>query len=369
MDRPLVRITAYVAFGVATFLVALVLTFPDQRLKEIATVQLESQLGGKYDVEVEDLDLWWLSGIELENVTLTERTAETAPAASEASGGGPTDDADGGRPSARNDDDAGGPPTQGPMKITIPRIAAGFSPLASLANFSPTADFLIDLGGGDISGNYVHGSDKREVNVDIDEIELAQTKIIESFLGVPLLGTLAGEINLEMHPSQPLLTGGNITLEGRQLMVDKATIHTDKLGPMAFIDVPPTSFGSLDANLVINKPEKSRTPTVDFKRFEFHGGRDVRGQIWGDLELGRNMAASRAKLKMRFQFEDKYIRSNDFSSLLQMPYFRDGKAKDWYGFVLWGRLANPRFKGAPTAASGPQAEAEAGAESAKKGKE
>jgi type II secretion system protein N len=367
MDRPLVRITAYIAFGVATFLVALVLTFPDQRLKEIATVQLESQLGGKYNVEIEDLDLWWLSGVELENVTLSERMADTA-SDDDAKGGGPTDDAKGGRPSGKSDD-GGGPPNKQPMRITVPSIAAGFSPLASIANFAPTVDFLVDLGGGDISGNYVHGGDKREVNVDIDDIDLSKTKIIDSFLGVPVLGTLGGEINLELDPKRPLLTGGKITLTGRQLMVDEATIHTDQLGPMAFIDVPPTSFGSLDANLVINKPKGSPTPTVDFKRFEFHEGRDVRGQIWGDLELGRNMASSRAKLKMRFQFEDKYIRSNDLSSVLQMKWFREGKAKEWYGFVLWGRLAKPRFKGAPTAASGPQADAgNKGAKSAPKGK-
>jgi type II secretion system protein N len=352
MDRSIVRIPAYAAFGVAVFLVALVMTFPDQRLKEIATVQLESQLGADYNVEIEELDLWWLSGVELENVTITERLADSSDAAGDAK-----DSAEDAPDSATDD----GPPKEEPVQITIPRIAVGFSPLSSLANLSPTVGFLVDLGGGAIDGSYIHGTDKREVDVDIDDIELSKTAILESFLGVPVLGTLGGDIHLEFDPKRPLVTGGIINLEGRQLMVDEATIHTDKLGPMAFVDVPPTSFGNLDANLVITKPKGSRRPSVDFERFEFHGGRDVRGQIWGDVDLGQSMAQSQAKLNMRFQFDEKYIRTNDLSSLLQMSYFREGKAKDWYGFVLWGRLADPSFKGAPTAASGPKTGATKGA--------
>ncbi|MFW5968379.1 MAG: hypothetical protein ACOCV2_12715, partial [Persicimonas sp.] len=73
MERPIVRISAYVAFGFAVFLIALLATFPDDRLREIATVQIESQLGNEYQVDIGDLDLWWLTGVELEDVTITER--------------------------------------------------------------------------------------------------------------------------------------------------------------------------------------------------------------------------------------------------------------------------------------------------------
>jgi type II secretion system protein N len=365
MDRSIVRIPAYAAFGVAIFLVALVLTFPDQRLKEIATVQLESQLGGKYDVEIEELDLWWLSGVELENVTLTERLNESGSDGGDEVGTSASANPRQGDSGAGDQDGADdGPPKDLPLEITIPRIAAGFSPLSSLMNLSPTVGFLVDMGGGDIDGSYIHGSDMRVVEVDIGDIELAKTPILESYLGVPVLGTLGGDMRIELDPKRPLVTGGTINLEGRKLMIDKATIHTDKLGPMAFIDVPPTSFGSLDANLVIDQPKGSRQPSVNFKRFEFHDGRDVRGQVWGDVELGQSMATSQAKLKMRFQFDEKFIKTNDLSSVLQMSYFREGKAKDWYGFILWGRMAKPRFKGAPTAASGPTA---ADKESAAKG--
>jgi type II secretion system protein N len=344
MERSIVRIPAYIAFGFAVFLVALVLTFPDQRIKEIATVQIEKQLKGKYDVTIEDLDLWWLSGLELENVKISERVVDP-----DLADGAAESDSEESAGAGKN-----GPPEEKPMVVEIPRVAAGLSPLLSVINFAPTVDFLVDLGGGDVSGNYVHSGDGRALEVDIDEIDLAKTPILESLLGVPVLGTLAGEIDLQIHPSRAVVTGGDIRLKGQNLVVDNATLTTDALGPMGFIDVPQTDFGRLDAHLTIARPKGESRSTLKFEEFRFHEGEDVRGQIWGDIELGRGMARSVAKIEMRFQFDDKYIRSNDLSSVLRLGYFREGKNQDWYGFLLWGRLSSPRFKGAPTAAAGPK---------------
>src|SRR5690554_6702928 len=126
MERSIVRIPVYIAFGFAVFLVALVLTFPDQRLKEIATVQIEKQLDGKYDVAIQDLDLWWLSGVQLKNVRISERITDTSVV--ETAPEGPKDAKQGAQ---------GGMPEKPPFAITIPRVAAGFSPLLSVVNFAP----------------------------------------------------------------------------------------------------------------------------------------------------------------------------------------------------------------------------------------
>jgi len=356
MERSIVRIPVYIAFGFAVFMVALVLTFPDQRLKEIATVQIEKQLGGKYDVSIEDLDLWWLSGVQLKNVKISERITDPDMGASAAEG--PKDARAKGGPAA------GGMPEKEPFFISIPRVAAGFSPVLSLLNFAPTADFLVDLGGGDIRGNFAQSSKSRTLKVNINKIELAKTPILEQYLGVPILGELGGNIVLNLHPRQPQVIGGDIKLKGNALTVAKSELHTDKLGPMAFIDVPETDFGQLDAHMTISQGEDKSKSKMEFEEFSFHDGEDVRGQIWGHLDLGRSAAQSIAKIEMRFQFDDKYIRSNDLSSVLNMQWFREGKNQDWFGFLLWGRLSKPRFKGAPTAAAGPQQGANADAEGA-----
>lgn len=347
MERSIVRIPVYIAFGFAVFLVALILTFPDQRLKEIATVQIEKQLGGKYDVAIQDLDLWWLSGIQLKEVKISERVKD--PGMDAGAPEGPKD-----AKAKQNSGNDGGMPEKEPLVVDIPRVAAGFSPVLSVLNFAPTVDFLVDLGGGDISGSYVQSGSERVLEVDINQIDLAKTAVLESYLGVPIRGELGGEIELVLHPTQSRIVGGDIQLKGRALRVDKAVLETNKLGPVAFIDVPETDFGQLDAHMSIGPDKDKSKSKMEFDEFRFHDGKDVRGQIWGNIDLGRAMNRSTAKLEMRFQFDDKYIRSNDLSSVLSMQWFRNGKNQDWYGFLLWGRLSSPRFKGAPTAAAGPK---------------
>lgn len=342
MERKIIRIPVYIAFGLASFLIAMAVTFPDQRVKEIAVVQMESQLGNAYDVSVEDLDLWWLTGVALEGITISER-AEPSDEGSEQADGGDEEAA------------ASSAPESKPLQIKIPQVAAKFAPISSLFNLAPTVDFSVDTGGGDIDGAYVHGSDKREVEVSLDEINLKETELIGQFLGLPIFGQLDGDINIEMDPKRPLVTGGSIQLAGKQLTVGPGTITSKKFGAMGFIDVPQTNFGTLDADLNISQTKGGRDTELRFDTLSLEG-RDIRGEVWGKVDLGRGMRGSRAKLEMRFQFNDQFIKKNNLQSVLNIKWLREGKSKEWYGFVLWGSLAKPNFKGAPTAAKGPPEE-------------
>lgn len=336
MERSIIRIPVYIAFGLAAFFIALLLTFPSERIKEIATVQIEKQLKGEYDVSIEKLGLWWLSGIKLKNVQLVERVEDTSEA----------DDKSEDEDSEREEEE--------PTTITIPRIAGGIAPVMSAFHLAPTFDFRVDLGGGDVRGNFIQGKKKRELNLKLNFLTLRDIDLFESLLGVPLAGQLKGNIDLELHPRQPLVTGGEVRLRGDNLLVQKTTLETDKLGPMGFIDIPETDFGQLDAHLVIEPEPNGLLSKMRFKDFRIHEGEDVRGEVWGDLTLGRNAAQGSARLEMRFQFDERYIRTRNLGDMLQMGYFREGKNKDWYGFMLWGRLNAPRFKGSPAAAEGPE---------------
>lgn len=341
-QRAIVRVPAYLTFGFAVFMIALVLTFPDQRIKEIIIVQIEKQLHGKYDVTIDRLGLWWLSGVKLKNIKFTERIIDTAP---KPAGKGDADGAD-------NADNA--LPAKEPLVVNIPQVAAGFAPLLSAMNFAPTVDFLVDLGGGDIRGNFVQGKTQRALKLNIKKMDLSKTSALKSLLDLPMHGTLSAQAELELAPRRPQVTRGDIKVQGTKLLIDQSVLRTDKLGPMGFIDVPETDLGQLDIHLTIAQAPGKPASMLEFKEFRFHGGEDVRGEVWGDIELGATRAQGNARVEMRFQFDDKYIRSNNLSDVLRMGYFREGKNQDWYGFMLWGRLNAPRFKGSPTAATGPK---------------
>lgn len=345
MERKIIRIPVYIAFALASFLIAMAVTFPDQRVKEIAVVQMESQLGNEYDVTVEDLDLWWLTGIALEGITISERANPSDD------GGGEEQSEKAGEKGGESGEAAGAPESK-PLRVKVPQVAAKFAPLSSLFNLAPTVDFSIDLGGGDVDGAYVHGSDGREIDVSIDELNLKETEVIGEFLGLPVFGELDGDINVKMDPKRPLVTGGSIELNGKQLTVGPGTITSKKFGAMGFIDVPQTSFGTLEADLNIRQTKGGRDTNLTFDKLSLKG-RDIRGEVWGNIDLGRGLRGSRAKLEMRFQFNDQFIKKNNLQSVLNIKWLREGKSKEWYGFVLWGSLAKPNFKGAPTATKGP----------------
>jgi type II secretion system protein N len=346
MERKIIRIPVYIAFGLASFLIAMAVTFPDQRVKEIAVVQLESQLGNAYDVSVEDLDLWWLTGVALEGITISERAEPSDE------GGDEDDGSEKAGEKAGEAQAASAGPESKPLQVKIPQVAAKFAPLSSLFNLAPTVDFSVDLGGGDVDGAYIHGSDAREVEVSIDELNLKETELVSEFLGLPVFGELDGDINIVLDPKRPLVTGGSVELNGKQLTVGPGTITSKKFGAMGFIDVPQTSFGTLEADLNIRQTKGGNDTDLTFDKLSLKG-RDIRGEVWGKIDLGRGMRGSRAKLEMRFQFNDQFIKKNNLQSVLNIKWLREGKSKDWYGFVLWGSLAKPNFKGAPTAAKGP----------------
>lgn len=346
LDRPVVRVGVYASFGFVVFLLALAATFPDEQIKDIVTVQLEKQLGGKYDVEVSDLDVWWFTGVSLENVTIKERV----------------DPAD--LPVQTQEEADAGLPADMPMKVTIPRIAGRLALLRSL--LGPAVEFEIELGGGVIEGYVQMGSDSRDVHVEMDQLDLRKTVALTAFMGLPFFGELSGNIDVQMDPDKPSVIGGKIEISGEKLTVGPATIKTDKFPPITYLEIPQTNFGTLDISLAVkdDKNEGAADPTrppvprgrreMAIETFKW-SGRDIRGDMWGVFKLASRVDQTSADVEMRMQFDENFVKKNSLGPLLNVSEIRKGKNKDWFGLRLYGTLKNIRFKGSPSSAAGPSA--------------
>ncbi len=359
LQKPLVRSVLFMTFGFVMFVVFLVITFPDKRVKQILVVQLESALDNKYDVKVVDIGLWRLTGVQLKGLSLTERVSPEAVAAAVAA------------------EEGGGPPAPLPTSIQIESVAARLAPLASAINLGPSVSYRIDMGGGLLHGSYKQNKKRRKITLDVDEFDLRKTPAVTAFLGMPVFGVLNGDLALELHPTRPIVTDGHVALDGKQLTVGPATIYTDKFPPMSYFEVPQTNFGTLSARIAVeNATKKSKAKddadedgesapskggaeqSLVVKEFKT-SGRDLRTDIWGDVAMASTMAQSRPKIEMRLQFDEAFVTKNSLAPILNMKEFRNGKNNSWYGFVLWGTVKRLRFKGASSAALGPQPEAEA----------
>lgn len=340
LERRIVRIPLYGLFTLVAFLVALVVTFPDERVKQIIVVQAEKALNGDktgadderlWDVEIDDLDIWWFSGLELHNVKLKERWSDERKA------------------QAERDAEEGAPP-QSPLTVTIPRVAGRVSLLKSITNLGAGGVFTVDFDeGGAIEGEFVQKGSGAEIHVDFVEVDMFKAKLLESVTGVPGFGSLNGTIDLALD-KRGAPSSGAISLKGSKLTVGPATVKTDRLPSMAYLEVPQTNFGNMIIEATIAK--QGASPKLTFDTFNTVG-RDVRMEVWGDTDLPTNKRAQ-ADVDMRLQFDEGFVKENSLGPILNIQIFRAGKSNDnWYGISFKGRLSTLKPRGSMAAARGP----------------
>jgi len=335
MEKPLVRLPVYAAVALVAFAVSMAFTFPDDQIKDIVVVQMEKQLGPKYKVSIGDLDLWWITGVELSDVTIAERTS-------------PQEEAK--KSKEKEAEKAEGLPPDLPMKVTIPSVSGRLSLIRSLFS-GPTVEFRADVGGGEISGYFQQASDGRTLDIDFDEIDLRRTTALTSFFGVPFFGVLDGDVHFVLNPKRPQIIDGHVDLEGSKLTVGPATVKTDKFPPITYLEIPQSNFGTLTIKMKVTHDEGKAPPRLEFQTVKW-SGRDLLGEAWGYLTLTNNIRTTRSKVKMRMQLDEKFVRKNDLGPLLNVAEVRRGKNKNWFGFEIYGRLSNLQFKGSPAVAGG-----------------
>ena len=343
MDRPIVRIAGYVVFGVLVFVIALMVTFPDGAIKQIAAVQIEHQLEKSmrknYDVEVADLDPWWM-GIELEGLSITERRAEAVSAS--------TDEGD-----KKKGGDSKAEKTATPTRISIPSIGARFAPLGSLVNLSLSAKYHLGLGGGAVSGSFTRGSSSQSLYVSIDDVNLNDTKVLTQLTGVPMFGTLNGEGNFQFMTNRPVVTGGKFDLNGSKVTIGpKKELKLESL-PFGHVKIPQMNFGNMKLGMHVEEKKRGR-PRLILDEFRSKG-RDLQSQLWGHVQLANRISRAEARLKARMRFNPKFVQKTKvIRAMLRHEKFQNGKNGNWHGLVFWGRLSSLQWKGSPTAADGPK---------------
>lgn len=328
LERPLVRFGVYALVALIAFVVALRLTFPDEELREIATVNAEKQLGNDYRVTISDLDLWWVTGVSLYDVTLEENVSDAEPEFDEEL------------------------PEVVPTKIRIPEVSVRLALLSSLFKLAPVLQYKVDLGGGTLRGKATLGQ-SHQITVETSELDLRKTPALLAYTGVPFFGTLDADISVTLDGKTMVPTEGSFKLAGKQLTLGPATVRTDKFPPITFLEIPQTNFGNLNIDMKIESGEKPRGSKLDINEFVTRG-RDARSEAWGHIDMSTRLDRHRPKVEFRLQFDEGFVKKNSLGPLLNVKQFREGQNQDWYGFTLFGTLGKLQFKGSSQAATGPR---------------
>jgi len=326
LDKPLWKFATIAVAGFLSFSISAGLSFPDDELKEIVIVQAEKALGPKYKVRIDELDVWWFTGVSLDGIQIEERVNDDVPI----------------------DPDI---PADLPMKVRITSVRARLTPLLSLFHLAPTVEFEVDVDGGIIEGTASFGSEGTTIRAQVDKLDLRTTPALASFTGVPFFGELSADIEWTLSPKlQP--TAGFVRLSGSQLTLGPATVMTEKFPPMTYFEIPQTNFGTLAVDLEFSEDNKT-SGLLKIKKMET-SGRDIRLEAWGSVDTATTLKRSKVDVKMRTQLDETFVKKNSIAPFLNVNEVRKGKNRDWYGFTISGIVDRIQFKGSTDAATGPK---------------
>jgi type II secretion system protein N len=178
----------YVLFFLVVFLLSFSLTFPYERLKEkiVASFnQQQQKTTVQQELQIEELSGYWFSGVKAKGVRLLSSAG------------------------------AGKPPTE--LKIDEARARLKLLPLLI---FNKRVGFHLDLLDGGVDGTFGDSGSKRDIGLTFDGVEVGKAgPVAQALSGLPLLGKLFGEVELDLPEGKASKGNGKISLELRELSI------------------------------------------------------------------------------------------------------------------------------------------------------
>lgn len=301
--------------------------FPWDRLKERLVLTFNaaqaklSQTGGQ-ELAVDELGSHWVTGVRARGVRLR---------------GAPTE--------------AGKPAPE----LVVEEVRARISLLPLLVG-RKTITFSVDALDGKVNGKFSDSGKEREIDVELEDLELARAGLVSAQLGFPLEGKLGGKVSFLLPEGKASKGSGTIDLEIKDAAAGNSKDLTLKT-PMGPFTLPRLGIGQLaivgeakDGQLKISKIGP--------------GGKDVELAGDGRVQLRELATEAMLDLNLKFKVLDGYRGKNEKTELLfgkpgskEKPFIeqdpkvgRSKTADGFYAFHVRGTLGRPDFAPATGAA-------------------
>jgi type II secretion system protein N len=317
------RILKWVGFGVfylfALFLFGF-LTFPFDRMRtRIQTEFNASQTGPTpLTLRLGHLSSYWFSGIRADNVELSSLPS---PAPIE----------DGAKPAK-------------PRVMRVDTIHARVSLLRLLVG-TVHVNFGADAFGGEVSGFTSDADGGRKLEVDLEDLSLAEAPLIADLIGLPIAGTLAGHVEFLLPDSKLSKAEGKVDLTFSGLSAGDG-----KTKVLNAIALPKVEVGDLTLKA---------TAVAGVLKIDQLGaaGKDLDLQSDGSVRLRDSFDASVLSVNARFKFNTRFTNKDDMTRGLfgttgssvpglfdLVPQNKRAKRPDgFYGWRVNGTFARPTF--------------------------
>lgn len=335
MKQRLLRILKFLAYPtlyISCLMLFFYLTFPWNRLKDrlVAEIAIRAQKpkSAIQRVEIDDLDSYWVTGVEASGVRIYLPPSDDAGA----------------------DKDK---PTESVIKVDELNARLQILPLF-LGRLR--VKFWAHAFNGDVKGTVPIGGSSGPVEVQMDAIDLAYVDIIKDTLGIPIKGVATGKLELTAEGGK--FSKANGTLD---LAINGVTVGDGKSKIKNQIALPEAKLG----DLVI--AAEAKDGALKITKFEANGT-DI--ELTGDGKISVREPANNsiADLYVRFKFTDAYRNKSDLTktllgapgstapSLFELadPRIKRSKRTDgFYGWHVHGPLGKLKFD--PSTTDGPAA--------------
>lgn len=322
--RRALRVAGYGAFYLFALIVFAYVTFPYERLRDRIVQEFNSRQTGAHAMrlEIDELDAYWLSGVEAEGIRLISAAAQTVGAEAAAA-----------RPRV--------------MGVDSARVRVG---MLGLLFGSTRLSFGAEAFGGTISGFTSESDGSRRLEVELEELALGDAPMLAASIGLPLAGTLNGQLDLLLPEGKLAKAEGSI-----QLQVENLSVGDGKAKIRDTIALPKVEAGQL----VIEG--EATAGQLKIGKFEANG-QHLELSADGGARLRDPASTSILSLTARFRFSERYTNQNDMTrgifgapgssvpGLFDLdPKNKRAKRPDGaYGWRVSGTLENPTFSPNPS---------------------
>ncbi|WP_438026265.1 type II secretion system protein GspN [Sorangium sp. So ce233] len=323
------------------------LTFPYDRLKdrliaEFDRAQQKRGSGPAQRLEIDELDAYWFTGVEMRGVRLIMPPNEVGSSSRTSA-------------AAFTSGDAAKDGAPKPSVIEIDEAHARMKILPLLIG-RMRVSFWASVFGGEVEGVVPMGKSGGEMHVEVSDVELAKVGPLGDILGLPIAGTLSA--TLELDAPEGKFNKANGTLE---VSAKEVSVGDGKTKIQGLIALPEAKLGELVLSA------EAKEGVLKITKMTANGS-DLELDGDGKVNMREPWNNSTADLYVRFKFTDAYRSKNDLTKSLlgapgsnmsgliemQQPKMKRSKRADgFYGWHIHGALKRPRFD--PHAADSPAA--------------
>lgn len=274
--KKILRWVGFPSFYLGCLLVFLYLTLPLDRAKG----RIESEFNARQTDEnplalsIGELDTYWLSGVELENVELV------------------------GQATVGEDGKLGKPDR---FSIDSARVRASL--LSALAGNLSVA-FDASAFDGTLEGSYSEEDEKKHIQFQATDLGVGKLPFMQRTIGIPLQGNLVGTVDLHLPGGKFAEADGTMELELQEFRVgDGKTKIRDTIA------LPEIKAGTL----TLKAEAVAGLLTVSELKCD---GPDIKISAAGKIKLRDPFENSLAEMTLTFEFKDAYRNKNEMTGAL-----------------------------------------------------